>query len=161
MEYFNTFGGNPVSAAIGNAVLDEIERLSIVSHGEEVGDQLLRSLNTLTDRHVAIGDVRGAGLYLGVELVEDRVSKDPATVLAHGVVENAKRQGVLLSTDGPFNNVIKIKPPMVFRAADADRLTDVLDRALEAAVSESPVNPATEVARPSPSATPTRRSRQG
>jgi 4-aminobutyrate aminotransferase-like enzyme/Ser/Thr protein kinase RdoA (MazF antagonist) len=132
MEYFNTFGGNPVSAAIGNAVLDEIERLDVVNHGRIVGERLLRSLARLADRHRAIGDVRGAGLYLGVELVEDRDSKHPATAVARAVVEYAKGQGVLLSSDGPFGNVIKIKPPMVFESADADRLVAVIDQALAA-----------------------------
>jgi len=135
MEYFNTFGGNPVSAAIGNAVLDEIERLDVVNHGTIVGRRLLRSLTALSERHLAIGDVRGAGLYLGIELVEDRVSKYPATTSADDVVEYAKGQGVLLSTDGPFSNVIKIKPPMVFDSANADRLVHVIDQALTAAAS--------------------------
>jgi len=135
MEYFNTFGGNPVSAAVGNAVLDEIERLDVVNHGRIVGERLLRLLTELADRHRAIGDVRGAGLYLGVELVEDRGSKYPATALARDVVEYAKAQGVLLSTDGPFSNVIKIKPPMVFDSANADRLVHVIDQALTAAAS--------------------------
>jgi 4-aminobutyrate aminotransferase-like enzyme len=114
-------------------VLDEIERLDVVNHGRIVGERLLRSLARLADRHRAIGDVRGAGLYLGVELVEDRDSKHPATAVARAVVEYAKGQGVLLSTDGPFGNVIKIKPPMVFESADADRLVAVIDQALAAA----------------------------
>jgi len=132
MEYFNTFGGNPVSAAVGNAVLDEIEQLDVVNHGRIVGERLLRSLTEVADRHRTIGDVRGAGLYLGVELVEDRGSKYPATALARDVVEYAKARSVLLSTDGPFSNVIKIKPPMVFDSADADRLVAVIDQALAA-----------------------------
>jgi len=135
MEYFNTFGGNPVSAAIGNAVLDEIERLDVVGHGTNVGDRLLFSLIRLADRHHAVGDVRGAGLYLGVELVEERRSKHPATTLARAVVEYAKAQGVLLSIDGPLANVIKIKPPMVFDSANADRLVSVIDEALAASTS--------------------------
>ncbi|MGB5185733.1 MAG: aminotransferase class III-fold pyridoxal phosphate-dependent enzyme, partial [Acidimicrobiia bacterium] len=135
MEYFNTFGGNPVSAAIGNAVLDEIERLDVVDHGTNVGDRLLHSLVRVADRHHAVGDVRGAGLYLGVELVEERRSKHPATTLARAVVEYAKAQGVLLSTDGPFGNVIKIKPPMVFDSANADQLVSVIDEALAASTS--------------------------
>jgi len=132
MEYFNTFGGNPVSAAIGNAVLDEIERLDVVNHGTIVGGRLLQSLTRLADRHRMVGDVRGAGLYLGVELVEDRVSKHPAAALAGAVVEYAKARGVLLSIDGPFSNVIKIKPPMVFNSTDADRLVAVIEGALAA-----------------------------
>jgi len=132
MEYFNTFGGNPVSVAIGNAVLDEMDRLNAVRHGVLLGDSLLESLKALAERHDGIGDVRGAGLYLGVELVEDRESKAPATGRARAVVEYAKDRGVLLSVDGPFANVIKIKPPMVFGTADADRLVSVLDQALTA-----------------------------
>ncbi len=133
MEYFNTFGGNPVSAAVGNAVLDEIDRLDVVAHGIEVGAYLLEELRRLAARHAAIGDVRGAGLYLGVELVADRATKRPATGLAYSVVESAKRDGVLLSRDGPFANVLKIKPPMVFDQTDADRLVQTIDRALAAA----------------------------
>ena len=130
MEYFNTFGGNPVSAAIGNAVLDEIDRLDVQRRAVTVGDHLLTGLESLAERHDAIGDVRGAGLFVGVELVEDRESKSPATMLAREVVEHAKRHGLLLSTDGPFDNVIKIKPPMVFNASDANRVVDAIDRAL-------------------------------
>ena len=132
MEYFNTFGGNPVSVAIGNAVLDEMDRLDAVRHGVLLGDSLLGDLKALSERHDGVGDVRGAGLYLGVELVEDRESKAPATGRARDVVEYAKDHGVLLSVDGPFANVIKIKPPMVFGTADADRLVAVLDQALTA-----------------------------
>jgi 4-aminobutyrate aminotransferase-like enzyme/Ser/Thr protein kinase RdoA (MazF antagonist) len=132
MEYFNTFGGNPVSAAVGNAVLDEIERLDLIDRGSEVGAYLLDGLHRLATRHPAIGDVRGAGLFLGVELVEHRDTKRPAAKLAHGVIEHAKRDGVLLSTDGPFENVIKIKPPMVFDQANAGRLIQTIDEALTA-----------------------------
>ena len=132
MEYFNTFGGNPVSVAVGNAVFAEMDRLNVVHHGAVLGDYLLASLKALAGRHDGIGDVRGAGLYLGVELVVDRASKQPAPARARAVVEHAKTQGVLLSTDGPFANVIKIKPPMVFGTKDADRLVAVLDQALTA-----------------------------
>ena len=135
MEYFNTFGGNPVSAAVGNAVLDEIERLDLTARGSEVGAYLLDGLHKLAALHPAIGDVRGAGLFIGVELVEHCDTKRPAAKLAHRVIEHAKRHGVLLSTDGPFNSVIKIKPPMVFDQANADRLIQRIDEALTALAS--------------------------
>ena len=134
MEYFNTFGGNPVSVAVGNAAVAEMDRLTVVRHGAILGDRLLGLLKELQSRHDGIGDVRGAGLYLGVELVTDRESKAPATGRARAVVEYAKEHGVLLSVDGPFANVIKIKPPMVFTAADAERLVETLDQALTSVI---------------------------
>jgi 4-aminobutyrate aminotransferase-like enzyme len=89
-------------------------------------------LRELQQRHDAIGDVRGEGMYLGVDLVTDRRSKTPATALAGDVVEVMRERGVLLSTDGPFDNVLKIKPPIVFTRDHADLLADELDLALTA-----------------------------
>ena len=132
MEYFNTFGGNPVSCAAGLAVLDVIRDERLDARALVVGEQLLASLRELATRHELVGEVRGAGLYLGVELVRDRATLEPAAVEAAAVVELAREQGVLLSTDGPHHNVIKIKPPLVFGRAEADRLTAVLDNALAA-----------------------------
>ena len=130
MEYFNTFGGNPVSAAIGIAVLDVIEQEGLQENARKVGSYLLSQLRKLMDRHAEIGDVRGNGLFLGIEFVADRESKrpDPATTAA--VVTYAKEHGVLLSIDGPHHNVIKIKPPLVFSIEDANRLVKALDAAL-------------------------------
>lgn len=130
MEYFSTYGGNPVSAAAGNAVLDVIENECLQANAVAVGSHLMDGLVSLS--HESIGDVRGAGLFVGIELVLDRSTKEPAAELAHQVVETAKKEGVLLSTDGPLHNVIKIKPPLVFDHADADRLIGVLDDALDA-----------------------------
>ena len=133
MEYFNTFGGNPVSAAVGNAVLDVIfdERLQARARG--LGAHLLEALTQLSENHGAIGEVRGAGLFLGVELVTDRSSKEPDADLATAVVEYAKAEGVLLSTDGPHHNVIKIKPPLVLGLDDCDRIVAVVEAALASA----------------------------
>ncbi len=130
MEYFNTFGGNPVSCAVGLAVLDAIEEGGLQSHAAVVGDHLIARLRELQQVHQAIGDVRGSGLFIGVELVDDRSEKTPAPTLASRVVEHAKDAGVLLSVDGVFRNVLKIKPPMTFTIADADRMTAALDEAL-------------------------------
>jgi 4-aminobutyrate aminotransferase-like enzyme/Ser/Thr protein kinase RdoA (MazF antagonist) len=130
MEYFNTFGGNPVSCAIGLAVLEAIEEEGLQGHAREVGGRLKAGLESLKERHSLIGDVRGLGLFLGIELVRDRATLAPAAEEASYVVNRARECGILLSTDGPLHNVIKIKPPMVFSTADADRVVATLERIL-------------------------------
>ena len=130
MEYFNTFGGNPVSAAIGLAVLDVIAEEGLQDHARVIGGRLLAGLRELATRHDPIGDVRGMGLFVGIELVRDRATREPAADLASELVNRAAELGVLLSTDGPDHNVIKIKPPMVFSATDADRLVETIDTVL-------------------------------
>jgi 4-aminobutyrate aminotransferase-like enzyme len=130
MEYFNTFGGNPVSAAIGLAVLDVVEEEGLREHARVTGERLLAALRQLADRHEEIGDVRGMGLFLGLELVRDRETREPDADLARELANRAAEQGVLLSTDGPFHNVLKIKPPLVFSAADATRLVETVDAIL-------------------------------
>ncbi|MEU7860828.1 aminotransferase class III-fold pyridoxal phosphate-dependent enzyme [Nonomuraea sp. NPDC049141] len=128
MEYFNTFGGNPVSAEIGLAVLDVVRDEGLQAHARRRGEQLLRGLRRLSGRHPLIGDVRGEGLFLGVELSLDGLL--PATAQAGAVKEAVKARGVLLSTDGPADNVLKIKPPLVLTGADCELFLDVLDDAL-------------------------------
>ncbi|MEZ5913108.1 MAG: aminotransferase class III-fold pyridoxal phosphate-dependent enzyme [Paracoccaceae bacterium] len=132
MEYFNSFGGNPVSMAVGRAVLDVIEDEGLQARAAETGTRLKARLGELAGECAAIGDVRGMGLFLGVELVADREARQPATALASRVVNHMRQQGVLISTDGPFDNVLKIKPPMVFTAPEADRLVAVLRKSLSA-----------------------------
>jgi 4-aminobutyrate aminotransferase-like enzyme/Ser/Thr protein kinase RdoA (MazF antagonist) len=130
MEYFNTFGGNPVSCAIGLAVLDVIRDEGLQARALDTGEHLMRGLRALQAVHPSLGDVRGLGLFVGVELVRDEASRQPAGPAA-GLVANRMRDlGVLVSTDGPFHNVLKIKPPMCFTVADADRLVETLDRVL-------------------------------
>jgi 4-aminobutyrate aminotransferase-like enzyme len=131
MEYFNTFGGNPVSCAVGLAVLEVIEQEGLQEHARTVGASLKHQLRRLAEKHPLIGDVRGEGLFLGVELVRDRVTLEPAGLEAAYVANRMRERGVLLSTDGPYENVLKLKPPMVFSEADAVRLVDVLNRVLE------------------------------
>jgi 4-aminobutyrate aminotransferase-like enzyme len=130
MEYFNTFGGNPVSAAIGLAVLDVIADERLQDHARVTGAHLLASLREIAARHEPIGDVRGAGLFVGFELVRDRVTREPDAALAGELANRAAELGVLISTDGPDHNVIKIKPPMVFSTADAERLVETIDAVL-------------------------------
>lgn len=130
MEFFSSFGGNPVSCAVGMAVLDVIEREHLQDNARQTGAYLKSALADLATRHRLIGDVRGRGLFLGVELVRDRDTLEPATHEAAAIVNRMREHGVLLSTDGPLGNVLKIKPPMVFGRAEADLLLETLDAAL-------------------------------
>ena len=130
MEYFSTFGGNPVSSAIGLAVLDVIDRERLQWRALETGNYLLARLADVMTRHPAIGDVRGLGLFIGIEFVANRDTKLPDAPAAAYVVNRMRDKGVLLSTDGPDHNVIKIKPPMVFGPADADQLLEALEAVL-------------------------------
>ena len=127
MEYFNTFGGNPVSAAVGLAVLDVLRDERLPQNAQLLGRRLLEGVRRLADRHRLVGDVRGLGLYAGIELVRDRDSHEPAPGEATYVVERMRERGVLLSIDGPHHNVLKIKPPLVWTEADVAQLLDGLD----------------------------------
>jgi 4-aminobutyrate aminotransferase-like enzyme len=127
MEFFSTFGGNPVSCAIGLAVLEVIEAEGLQARAEELGADFLAGLRRLGERHELVGDARGAGLFLGLELVRDRETLEPAAEEAALLVERMRQRGVLLSTDGPLHNVIKIKPPMVLTREDVDRALWGLD----------------------------------
>lgn len=133
MEYFNTFGGNPVSMAVASAVLDVIEDEGLQAHAARVGADLLDGLRELMDRHPVIGDVRGMGLYLGVELVLDREARTPAPEHAATVAERMREHRILVGTDGIHGNVLKLKPPLPFDGSDGERVVEVLDRVLEEA----------------------------
>ncbi|HYK88120.1 MAG TPA: aminotransferase class III-fold pyridoxal phosphate-dependent enzyme [Acidobacteriota bacterium] len=130
MEYFNTYGGNPVSCAVGLAVLDVIRDEGLQENANIVGAHLKAGLVQLMQRHRIIGDVRGNGLFLGVELVRDRLTLEPAAIEASYVVERMKELGILSSIDGPLHNVLKIKPPMVFNEGDSDCYLSALDTIL-------------------------------
>lgn len=131
MEYFNTYGGNPVSCAAGLAVLEAIEEEDLQENARRVGAYLKSELKELQKKHRLIGDVRGMGLFLGVELVRNRETLEPATEEARLVIEYMKELGVLVSTDGPFQNVIKIKPPLIFNEHNANQLIEALDLSLK------------------------------
>ncbi|MGV1792824.1 aminotransferase class III-fold pyridoxal phosphate-dependent enzyme [Rhizobium sp. A37_96] len=134
MEYFNTFAGNPVSCAVGLAVLDVIERDKLRDNALHVGNHLLDGFRKMQDRFDIIGDVRGLGLFLGIELVTDRKTKAPATDLARKINDGARARGILMGTEGPHDNVLKMRPPMIFNRANADHLLDVLNASFEAAL---------------------------
>ena len=122
MEYFNSFGGNPVSCAVGKAVLNVIEDEKLQQNAHKVGEYLLEKLKQLQGEFPLIGQVRGMGLFIGIELIKEKSKLIPAHAEAEKVVNEMMRKRILLSTDGPDHNVIKIKPPMVFSTENADEL---------------------------------------
>jgi alanine-glyoxylate transaminase/(R)-3-amino-2-methylpropionate-pyruvate transaminase len=131
--HFNTYGGNPVCMAAGLAVLEVIEEDGLQENSRVVGGHFKRGLEELQKRHPLIGDVRGMGLMLGVELVRDRESKEPATAETAVVLEETRSMGVLVGKGGLFGNVLRIKPPMCITKDDVDFALAVLDRALAVA----------------------------
>jgi hypothetical protein len=130
MEFFSTFGGNTVSCAIGLAVLDVLRDEELQAHALRVGERLLSALRPFAQRFAIVGDVRGSGLFLGVELVRNRETLEPAGTEAAFVANQMRERGILLGTDGPHHNVVKIRPPMPFDDADADMLVETLDQVL-------------------------------
>lgn len=131
MEYFNTFGGNPVSCAIGSAVLDAIENESLRKNALDVGTFMMQELAKLQQEFELIGDIRGLGLFIGVELVEDRQSKKPATEKMNWLIEFFKQNHILLTSEGPGYNILKIKPPIVFSEDNAKEFIQVLGLGLK------------------------------
>ncbi len=130
--HFNTFGGNPVCMAAGLAVLDVIEEDGLQENSRVIGARLKAGLKALTKSHPLIGDVRGMGLMLGIELVRDRGTKEPAKAETLELLEQTREMGVLVGKGGIDGNVLRIKPPMCITAEDADFALDVLDRGLKA-----------------------------
>ncbi len=131
MEYFTTFGGNPVSCAVGLEVLNVVLDENLQEHARRVGERMLAGLRPLIDRHALVGDVRGYGLFLGVELVRDRQTLEPARLEADYVMNRMRAHNILLGTDGPHHNVIKIRPPMPFNEENADYLVSTMARILD------------------------------
>ena len=130
MEYFSTFGGNPVACAAARAVLAEIDERGLVERARRVGGGVLKGLRELAARHAPVGDVRGRGLFLGIEIVRDREAREPFPEACAYIVNRARAMGVLLSVDGPDHNVLKVKPPMVFSEDDGAWLLETLDAIL-------------------------------
>lgn len=129
ITFFNTFGGNPVSCAIGMAVLDVLQDEKLEDHVVKLNARMMDGLNALKSKYPFIADVRGQGLYIGVELVNDLETLEPATTMAKSIVEQMKaEQKILLNTNGYDNNIIKIKPAMIIGEKDVDRLVNSLDK---------------------------------
>jgi alanine-glyoxylate transaminase/(R)-3-amino-2-methylpropionate-pyruvate transaminase len=127
--HFNTFGGNPVACAQGMAVLEVIEREKLQENSQTIGNRLLAGLNQLKEKYKLIGDVRGKGLLLGIELVKDQQSKEPAKEECAQILETCKEMGLLLGKGGLWGQTIRFSPPMCVNEQDADFLLDALDRA--------------------------------
>lgn len=132
IPYFNTFGGNPVSMAAAQAVLRVIREEKLQEHSLIVGEKLRQELARLADRHECVGDVRGAGLFIGFELVSDRAAKTPDKTLALDVIERLRAELVLASVALPYGNVLKLRPLLAFQEQDIDWLVGSLDKVLSA-----------------------------
>jgi len=137
MEFFSTFGGNPVACAAGLAVLDAVEEERLQENALRVGRVLKERLGALQEKHALIGDVRGMGLFLGVDLVRDRETRAAAPAQAAYAANRLRERGILTGTDGPGHNVLKLRPPLIFSELDAELFTDTLDTVL----GEDPAQP--------------------
>jgi 4-aminobutyrate aminotransferase-like enzyme len=130
-DYFNTCAATPLQAAVGMAVLDEIERLDLLANAARVGDRLTKQLRSRMDRYDAIGDVRGSGLFLGVELIEGGEGKQPDAQAAVTLSDRLKDKGFLVSYSGKYENVLKIRPPLVFSQQNADDFLVAFDACMD------------------------------
>jgi 4-aminobutyrate aminotransferase-like enzyme len=130
-DYFNTCASTPLQAAVGMAVLDEIERLDLLENATEVGSRLKNKLRDRMDRYDVIGDVRGCGLFLSVELIRNSDSKEPDAEMTITLADRLKDRGFLVSYSGKYENVLKIRPPLVFSQANADQFLGSFDECME------------------------------
>jgi 4-aminobutyrate aminotransferase-like enzyme len=130
--FFSTFGGNPVACAAGNSVLDVIERDNLIDQGRRVGDYLRQQLRELANRQRLIGDVRGHGMLAGLELVTNRDTKSPATEETRRLLELMRQNQVLVGKEGRYNNVLKLRPPLILEPDHVDQFVAALDASLTA-----------------------------
>lgn len=130
-DYFNTCAATPLQAAVGMAVLDEIDRLDLLRNAAKVGDRLTSELRARIDNYDAIGDVRGSGLFISVELVKERGSKEPDAESTITLADRLKDRGFLVSYSGKYENVLKIRPPLVFSHANADDFLVAFDKCMK------------------------------
>ena len=130
MKYFNTFGGNPVAAAAGLAVLDVIRDEGLMENARVVGAYLMDGLRQIGNRHVQIGDVRGSGLFVGLELVRDREFREPAPEIASRMINGLRDHGILIGAAGPYGSTLKIRPPLCFTRENADMVVSACDAVL-------------------------------
>jgi len=129
-DYFNTFGGNPVSCAAALAVLDVIEQEDLQENARVVGEHIVKGLRRLAIKHPCIGDIRGTGFFIAVDLVTDPASRNPDSQLAKSMVNQLKDNGILIGSIGPYANILKLRPPMVFSQENADYMLEIFDHVL-------------------------------
>jgi len=137
MEFFSTFGGNPVACAAGLAVLDVLRDEALQQNALRVGAPWIRELRALQSNYPLVGDVRGLGLFLGIDLINERETRAPASDQASYIVNRLRERGILAGTDGPHHNVIKLRPPLCFSDSDAMLFTSTLASVL----AEDPAQP--------------------
>ena len=130
VKYFNTFGGSPVAAAAGLAVLDVIEDEGLVENARKTGGYLMDGLREIGNRHLQIGDIRGSGLFIGLELVRDRNAKAPAPEIASELINRLRHRGILIGAAGRYGNTLKIRPPLCFTEEHADMFIAACDEVL-------------------------------
>ena len=126
-SYFNTTAATPVQAAVGSTVIDIIEEENLIQNAKKVGAYLKKQLDELQEKYEFIGDVRGPGLFLGLEVIDNKEDKNPDKTLAENLVESLKEKYFLISNAGEHRNVLKLRPPLVFDISHADLLLDALD----------------------------------
>src|SRR5882724_2739517 len=129
-KYFNTFGGNPVAAAAGLAVLDVIGDEGLIENAQKIGGYVMNGLREIGNRHIQIGDVRGSGLFIGLEFVRDRDAKRPAPEIASQLINRLRHRGILVGAAGPYGNTLKIRPPLCFTKDNADMFIAACDEVL-------------------------------
>jgi 4-aminobutyrate aminotransferase-like enzyme len=129
-KYFNTFGGNPVAAAAGLAVLDVIGDEGLIENAQKIGGYVMNGLREIGNRHIQIGDVRGSGFFIGLELVRDRDAKAPAPEIASQLINRLRHRGILIGAAGPYGNTLKIRPPLCFSKDNADMFIAACDEVL-------------------------------
>ena len=129
-DYFNTCSSTPLQAAVGMAVLDEIERLDLLNHVADVGARLTSDLKSRVGQHESIGDVRGYGLFISIEMIKGGDTKEPDAELANTLSDRLKDKGFLISYSGKYNNVLKIRPPLVFSHANASDFLAAFDECM-------------------------------
>lgn len=127
MDYFNTCSATPLQAAVGMAVLDEIERLDLLKNAADVGARLTKGLENRAGAYDPVGDVRGCGLFVSVEMIKDANTREPDAELTKTLADRLKDKGFLVSHSGKFSNVLKIRPPLVFSHEDADEFLAAFD----------------------------------
>ncbi len=130
VDFFSTFGGNPVSAAAALATLEVIERDALMDNCRSTGAYFRAGITSLMDRHAMIGEVRGHGLMTGVDIVADRTTREASPREARRIANRMRELGVLVGIDGPLGNVLKVRPPMPFRPEHADMAVAAMDRAM-------------------------------
>ncbi|MDN5788376.1 aminotransferase class III-fold pyridoxal phosphate-dependent enzyme, partial [Pseudorhodobacter sp.] len=132
-EYFSTFGGSTLSCRIGKEVLDIVDDEGLMENAQQMGDCLMDGLRVLAQKHALIGDVRGFGLFIGVDLVTDRDSREPATLAADYVKNRMRDHRILIGCEGPADNILKIRPPLTVDAEAVEMILTVLDKVLDEA----------------------------